>query len=172
MYKTLDPKWNQNFEFLDDGSQLELQVRDHNAIMASSSIGYCIVEYQRLPPNEVYDKWIPLQGVKNGEIHVQVTRRVPELQKRPSIDSDSLSNKAHKISSQMKQLLFKLQSLAGDEDFEQLSSTLTELQSLEDTQEEYMLQLETERMLLLNKINDLGQELLNSSPPLDRRTSY
>lgn len=172
VYKTLDPKWNQNFEFLDDGSQLELQVRDHNAIMASSSIGYCIVEYQRLPPNEVYDKWIPLQGVKNGEIHVQVTRRVPELQKRPSIDSDSLSNKAHKISSQMKQLLFKLQSLAGDEDFEQLSSTLTELQSLEDTQEEYMLQLETERMLLLNKINDLGQELLNSSPPLDRRTSY
>lgn len=46
---------------------------------------------------------------------------------------------------QMKQLLFKLQLLAGDKDFEQLSSTITKLHpSLEDTQEENMLQLKTE----------------------------
>ncbi|KAK9714101.1 hypothetical protein RND81_06G071700 [Saponaria officinalis] len=172
VYKTINPKWNQTFEFPDDGSPLELQVRDHNAILSSSSIGNCIVEYQRLPPNELSDKWIPLQGVKKGEIHVQVTRRVPELLRRHSSDSDSLSNKAHSISDQMKQMLIKVQSMARAEDLEELSSTLTELQSLEHTQEEYMLQLETERMLLLNKINDLGQELLNSSPALSRRTSY
>lgn len=172
LYKTLNPKWNQTFEFLDDGSQLELHVRDHNAILASSSIGNCVVEYHRLPANEVSEKWIPLQGVKKGEIHVQVTRRVPDFQTRPSMESDSLSIKAHTISGQMKDLLVKLQSLAGNEDFEQISSTLTEIQSLEHVQEEYMLQLETERMLLLNKINDLGQELLNSSPSLSRRTSY
>jgi len=64
---------------------------------------------------------------------------------------------------QMKQMLIKLQTLYGDEDFK-LSSTLSDLQSLEDVQEEYMVQLETERMLLLNKVNDLGQELLNSTP--------
>ena len=103
MYKTLHPKWNQTFEFLDDGSQLELQVKDHNAILASSSIGNCTVEYQRLPPNETSDKWIPLQGVKKGEIHVQITRRVPELHKAPSVDSsDSLSIKAHTISGQVR----------------------------------------------------------------------
>lgn len=172
VFKTVNPKWNQTFEFPDDGSQLELQVRDHNAILASSSIGNCIVEYQRLPPNEVSDKWIPLQGVKKGEIHVQVTRRVPDLQKRPSVDSDSLSNRAHAISDQMKEMLIKLQSTIGTKDVEELSSTLSELQSLEDSQEQYMLQLETEKMLLLNKIGDLGQELLNSSPSISSRISY
>uniref|UniRef100_A0A7C9EPD9 C2 domain-containing protein n=1 Tax=Opuntia streptacantha TaxID=393608 RepID=A0A7C9EPD9_OPUST len=173
VYKTLHPKWNQTFEFLDDGSQLELQVKDHNAILASSSIGNCTVEYQRLPPNETSDKWIPLQGVKKGEIHVQITRRVPELHKAPSVDSsDSLSVKAHTISGQMKRLLIKLQSLAAEEDLEQLTSTLTDLQSLEDEQEGYMLQLETERMLLLKKINELGQELFQSSTALDRRASH
>lgn len=72
----------------------------------------------------------------------------------------------------MKLLLNKLQSSVGISDLEELSSTLSDLQSLEDSQEQYMLQLETERMLLLNKINDLGQELLNSSPNLSRRISY
>lgn len=101
VFKTLNPKWNQVFEFPDDGSSLELQVRDHNAILSSSSIGNCIVEYQRLPPNEVFQKWIPLQGVKKGEIHVQVTRKVPDLDKRPSLDSDSVSNKAHTIADEV-----------------------------------------------------------------------
>ena len=72
----------------------------------------------------------------------------------------------------MKLLLNELQSSVGINDLEELSSTLSDLQSLEDSQEQYMLQLETERMLLLNKINDLGQELLNSSPNLSRRISY
>jgi len=104
VYKSLNPKWNQTFEFLDNGNQLELQVRDHNTILASSGIGNCIVEYQRLPPNEVSDKWIPLQGVKKGEIHVQITRRIPDLQKRPGVDSDSLLNKALAISAQVQLL--------------------------------------------------------------------
>jgi len=73
---------------------------------------------------------------------------------------------------QMKRLLIKLQSLAAEEDLEQLTSTLTDLQSLEDEQEGYMLQLETERMLLLKKINELGQELFQSSTALDRRASH
>ncbi|XP_048500476.1 uncharacterized protein LOC104893574 isoform X2 [Beta vulgaris subsp. vulgaris] len=172
VYRTLDPIWNQTFEFSDDGSQLELHVRDHNAILSSSSIGNCVVEYQRLPPNELFDKWIPLQGVKKGEIHVQVIRRIPDLQTKPSVDSDLLSNRAHATSDQMKQLFVKLQSSVEANNTEELSSTLSELQSLEDSQEQYMLQLETERTLLLNKISDLGQELLNSSPNISRRISY
>lgn len=72
----------------------------------------------------------------------------------------------------MKQLFVKLQSSVEANNTEELSSTLSELQSLEDSQEQYMLQLETERTLLLNKISDLGQELLNSSPNISRRISY
>jgi hypothetical protein len=53
------------------------------------------VEYEHLHGNQTIDRWIPLQGVRKGEIHIQLTRRVaekqtevvdvPELQK--SIDS-------------------------------------------------------------------------------------
>ncbi|XP_039042870.1 uncharacterized protein LOC120181912 [Hibiscus syriacus] len=166
MYKTLNPKWHQTLEFPDDGSPLELHVKDHNALLPTSSIGDCVVEYQRLPPNEMADKWIPLQGVKRGEIHVQVTRKVPELEKRPGLDPEPSLTKAPQISSQMKQMMIKLQSLIEDSNPEGKSAPLSELETLQDMQEEYMVQLETEQMLLLNKIKELGQEILNSSPPL------
>uniref|UniRef100_A0A9I9CDU6 Synaptotagmin-5-like n=1 Tax=Cucumis melo TaxID=3656 RepID=A0A9I9CDU6_CUCME len=106
MYKTLSPQWNQVLEFPDNGSPLLLHVKDHNALLPTSSIGDCVVEYQGLPPNQMFDKWIPLQGVKRGEIHIQITKRIPELDKRSSLDSktsldsDIHMNKAHHISSQ------------------------------------------------------------------------
>ncbi|KAA8542711.1 hypothetical protein F0562_023790 [Nyssa sinensis] len=171
IHKTLHPRWDQTLEFPDDGSPLVLHVKDHNALLPTSSIGDCVVEYQRLPPNQMSDKWIPLQGVKKGEIHIQITRKVPELEKRSSLDSDSSSTKAHQISSQMKQRMIKLQSLIDDGNLEGLSACLGEVESLYDTQEEYMLQLETQQMLLLNKINELGLEIFNSSPSLSRRSS-
>ncbi|XP_052179915.1 synaptotagmin-5 [Diospyros lotus] len=171
MYKTLNPQWHQTFEFPDNGSPLLLHVKDHNTLLPTSSIGDCIVEYQRLPPNHTSDKWIPLQGVKKGEIHVQITRKVPELGKRPSLESESSATKAREISGQMKQMMIKLQSLMEDDNLDELSTTLSELESLHDMQEEYVVQLETEQTLLLNKINELGQEILNSSPSLSRRSS-
>ncbi|XP_008240261.1 PREDICTED: synaptotagmin-4 [Prunus mume] len=171
MFKTLNPHWNQTLEFPDDGSPLLLHVKDHNALLPTSSIGDCVVEYQRLPPNQMSDKWIPLQGVKRGEIHIQVTRRVPELEKRSSLDSEPSINKAHKISSEMKQMMMKFQSLIEDGNLEGLSTAMSELEALEDTQEEYMVQLETEQTLLLNKIKELGREIFNSSPSLSRRSS-
>lgn len=92
MHKTLDPKWHQTFEFIDDGSPLVLYVKDHNALLPASSIGHCVVEYQMLAPNQMAEKWIPLQGVKRGEIHIQVTRKVAELEK--SVDSELSPTKA------------------------------------------------------------------------------
>src|SRR4051812_9038859 len=89
LYKTLTPRWDQTFEIPDDGSPLVLRVKDYNNLLPTSSIGDCVVEYQRLPPNEMFDKWIPLQGVKKGEIHIQITRKVAELQKRTSFDSET-----------------------------------------------------------------------------------
>lgn len=98
MYKTLNPHWNQTLEFPDDGSPLELHVKDHNALLPTSSIGDCVVEYQRLPPNQMSDKWIPLQGVKRGEIHIRITRKVPDLEKKSSLESNPSINRAHRIS--------------------------------------------------------------------------
>ncbi|TYG91919.1 hypothetical protein ES288_A12G301600v1 [Gossypium darwinii] len=170
MYKTLNPKWHQTLEFPDNGSSLELHVKDHNAVLPTSSIGDCVVEYQGLPPNQMADKWIPLQGVKRGEIHVQVTRKVPELEKKPSVNPDTSLTKAHQISSQMKQMMIKLQSLIDNGNLEGISTPLSELEALQDIQDEYMVQLETEQMLLLNKIKELGQEMLNSSPSLSRNS--
>lgn len=102
MYKTLNPKWNQTLEFPDDGSPLELHVKDYNALLPTSNIGDCVVEYQGLPVNQMADRWIPLQGVKRGEIHVQITKRVPEMQKKSSLGGESPSSKSHQISSQVR----------------------------------------------------------------------
>ncbi|CAM8975289.1 unnamed protein product [Rhodiola kirilowii] len=164
LYKTLNPKWNQTFEFPDDGSSLELHVKDHNALLPTSNIGDCVVEYQRYPPNEMIDEWIPLQGVKKGEIRVQITRKLPLLDKKSSVDSDSSFTKAHQISSQMKQMIIELQSVIGEGNSETLTTQLSELESLQNMQEEYMSQLETEQVLLLNKIKEFSQEFFNASP--------
>ncbi|XP_027359435.1 synaptotagmin-5 isoform X2 [Abrus precatorius] len=171
IYKTLNPQWNQTLEFPDDGSPLVLYVKDHNALLPTSSIGECVVEYQRLPPNQTADKWIPLQGVKRGEIHIQITRKVPETQRRLSLESEPSLSKLHQIPSQIKQMMIKFRSLIEDGNLEGLATILSELETLEDTQEGYIVQLETEQMLLLRKIKELGQEIINSSPSLNRRFS-
>ncbi|ESW32372.1 hypothetical protein PHAVU_002G316700 [Phaseolus vulgaris] len=172
IHKTLNPRWNQTLEFLDNGSPLTMHVRDHNALLPTSSIGECVVEYQRLPPNQMSDKWIPLQGVKSGEIHIQITRKVPEMQTRSSLDSQPSSlSKSHQIPTQMREMLKKFRSLIEDGNLEGLTTTLSELESLEDTMEGYVAQLETEQMLLPSKIKDLGQEFLNSSSSLSSSPS-
>lgn len=71
----------------------------------------------------------------------------------------------------MKQTMMKFQSLIADGNIEGLSTAMSELEALEDTQEGYMVQLETEQVLLLNKIKELGQEIRNSSPSSSRRSS-
>ncbi|PIA39770.1 hypothetical protein AQUCO_02600319v1 [Aquilegia coerulea] len=165
IYKTLSPQWNQTLEFPDDGSPLLLFVKDHNSVLPTSSIGHCIVEYLGLPPNQMADKWIPLQGVTKGEIHVQITRKVPEQPKKSFLNSTMPSlSKAQQISGQMRQMMAKFQALVEDGDLDGLSLALSEMESLEDVQEEYMVQLETEETLLINKISELGQEIYKSSP--------
>ncbi|BAB01103.1 unnamed protein product [Arabidopsis thaliana] len=156
IYKTLQPKWNQTMEFPDDGSSLELHVKDYNTLLPTSSIGNCVVEYQGLKPNETADKWIILQGVKHGEVHVRVTRKVTEIQRRASAGPGTPFNKALLLSNQMKQVMIKFQNLIDDGDLEGLAEALEELESLEDEQEQYLLQLQTEQSLLINKIKDLG----------------
>ncbi|KAJ0962720.1 hypothetical protein J5N97_027842 [Dioscorea zingiberensis] len=160
VHKTLNPQWNQTLEFPDTGRPLVLHVKDHNALLPTSSIGDCVVEYERLPPNQTADKWIPLQGVKSGEIHIQVTRKVPELQKKMTLDTNISSlSKANQISGQIRELLKKVNGLIEDGDLENLSLALSEVENIEDGQVQYMLQLENEKTLLIEKISELGREM-------------
>lgn len=164
IYKTLNPQWHQTLDFPDTGSRLVLHVKDHNAVLPESSIGYCVVEYEMLPPNQIADKWIPLQGVKTGEIHVQITRRIPEKLKKQNFSGHISSfSQAHKTSGKMKEMLKKLQGLVDEGDLERLSPALSELESAGGMLEEYILLLEREKALLVNKINDLGHEIMRSS---------
>lgn len=67
--------------------------------------------------------------------------------------------------------MVKFRSFIEDGNLEGLSTALSELEALEDTQEAYIDQLENEQMLLLSKVKELGQEIINSSPSLSRRSS-
>lgn len=68
-------------------------------------------------------------------------------------------------------MMIKARSEVEDEDLEGVLKSLSELESLHVSQEEFMVQLEREQMLLLTKINELGQEIFNSSSPSLQRTS-
>ena len=107
IYKTLAPNWNQTFEFAETGEPLILHVKDHNAVLPTASIGNCTVEYSMLSPNQPADKWIPLQGVRSGEIHVKIARRVAaDSAKKTSLLTDaSALGKGHKISAQVSQCI-------------------------------------------------------------------
>ena len=102
IYKTLSPQWNQTFEFPETGEPLILHVKDHNAILPTASIGHCTVEYSMLSPNQSANKWIPLQGVNCGEIHVKIARRVSvsDSGKKAALGTDP-SGKGHKIATQV-----------------------------------------------------------------------
>jgi len=105
IYKTLSPQWNQTFEFPETGEPLILHVKDHNAVLPTASIGNCTVEYSMLSPNQSAEKWIPLQGVKSGEIHVKIARRVsvPDSEKKNILGTDP-SGKGHMISTQVQNI--------------------------------------------------------------------
>ncbi|XP_047327846.1 extended synaptotagmin-1-like [Impatiens glandulifera] len=165
MYKTLNPIWNQKFKFLDDGSHLALYVKDHNTVLPTSSIGECVVNYQQLDLNQPCEKWVALEGVKNGEIRIRITRKNFEVEKRLSFESETCTIKAHRNSCLMKQIMIKLDTLVDGDDLGEVSESLRELERLYVGQEEYMIQLETEKKLLLDKISELDHEILNSSPP-------
>ncbi|XP_062198964.1 uncharacterized protein LOC133901402 isoform X2 [Phragmites australis] len=163
IYKTLSPQWNQTFEFPETGEPLILHVKDHNAVLPTASIGHCTVEYSMLSPNQSAEKWIPLQGVKSGEIHVKIARRVPNLEKKTTLATDA-SGKGHTISTQMRDSLKKFTGLVDEGgDPEALSLAVTEMESIQIEQELYIEQLEREKAMLLRKIHELGSEIIRTS---------
>jgi ribosomal 50S subunit-associated protein YjgA (DUF615 family) len=64
---------------------------------------------------------------------------------------------------QMRDMLKKLKGLVEEGDLDTLSNALNEIESVEDTQQEYMDQLERERSLLISKIGELDHEINRTS---------
>lgn len=160
IYKTLHPQWNQTLEFPDDGKSLELHVKDHNAVLPTSSIGHCTVKYQSLPHNQMMDMWIPLQGVRKGEIHIQVTRRLHQTSMTPS-RNDTVNNNAllEKMSTKICSIVKEAHSLVEDGEIEQLFEKIDEVESVEIEQDIHILQLLKEREMLLSKVSELEKEM-------------
>lgn len=71
----------------------------------------------------------------------------------------------------MKQTISKFHALIEEANLDGLSASLNELESLEELQEEYILQLETEQTLLINKVKELGQEILSSPSSISWKSS-
>lgn len=157
IHKTLHPQWSQTFEMSDTGKPLILYVKDHNALLPDSNIGHCKVEYERLPTNQMVDKWIPLQGIRKGEIHVQVTRWPPKSCRRYT--SNGPSNKLLKKSGKVQTLLKQVLSLASTGDTDAICKKLEEIEMVEDEKSVCMSRLLRERDLLLEKIKDLGEAI-------------
>lgn len=155
IYKNLNPQWNQTLEFPDDGKSLELHVKDHNTLLPTSNIGHCIVNYQSLPFNETLDTWIPLLGVKKGEVHIQLTRRFHLPHKKPSSQSVNMNNVLSKTSSKISSFLKEALQLAEEDDMEQLCEKVSEIESLESEQDAQISQIFREKEMLLSKISEL-----------------
>ncbi|KAG0567966.1 hypothetical protein KC19_7G175800 [Ceratodon purpureus] len=166
VYKTLTPSWAQTLEFPDDGSPLVLHVKDYNTILPTSSIGHCEVEYERLPPNQTLDQWLPLQGVNKGEIHIQLTRRAPESQLAVNSEDNKLSGvpsgnaKLQRTAGKVRSLIRKAMALAEEEEeTEDIRQMLEELEGAEEERESTISQLQKDRDLLIAKVRELEQAM-------------
>ncbi|KAL2630102.1 hypothetical protein R1flu_014788 [Riccia fluitans] len=181
VYKTLNPQWNQTIDFAEDGSPLVLHVKDYNYMLPVVSIGHCCVDYEKYPPNQTVDLWLPLSGVAKGEIHMQLTRRQPEStgekEKYPDNEgSNTLSSmlsgvgspqrlpagstKLQRTSGKVRALIRRAMALAEEEeDTEDIRTMLEELETAEEERDSVVLQLQRDRDILIAKVKELDQAM-------------
>ncbi|MCO5605153.1 hypothetical protein L7F22_059333 [Adiantum nelumboides] len=155
--KKLNPQWNRTLKFPKDEKVLELHVKDHNVLLRTTNIDHCIVEYKDVLPNQTSDTWLRLRGVKTGEVHVQVARRLHAPQEAPirqPVNSKSLlKNTSLKISSCLKEAF----QLVEDGETGQLREKIAEIELLVNDQEARILQVIREKEMLLSKISELDR---------------
>eukprot|EP00850_Spirogloea_muscicola_P019678 SM000196S05370 [mRNA] locus=s196:221133:226791:+ [translate_table: standard] len=73
--RSTTPQWYQTLQFVDIGASLELHLKDHHSLRKAHELGHCIIDYQSLPQGQAHDRWVPLIGLHEAELRVQVTRR-------------------------------------------------------------------------------------------------
>ncbi|EFJ29672.1 plant synaptotagmin [Selaginella moellendorffii] len=160
IYRSLSPLWNETMDLIDDGSPLELHVKDYNAILPTASIGHCAVDYQRQARNQTVDRWIPLQGVAKGQIHIQITRRELRKQEHPPAIERQRSSRVEEVSGRVQEVVSRLFSMVDSEDVkDQMQAQLEELVNAEQEQKVLVLQLLKEKELLLSKVKDLQRAM-------------
>ncbi|XP_041417785.1 extended synaptotagmin-1-like [Xenopus laevis] len=72
--KNLNPQWNQTFEILFSdlpGQEIEFEVLDKN-VQRDDSLGSCKIAVPHVLKKKFIDKWIRLDNVKSGELHIKV----------------------------------------------------------------------------------------------------
>lgn len=74
--KTLTPKWQEEFKIpifsWDSPNQLVLNVRDKDTFR-DDELGVCTINVSNLRGGQRHDKWISLEKVKMGRLHVAIT---------------------------------------------------------------------------------------------------
>ncbi|CAO2204994.1 unnamed protein product [Urochloa humidicola] len=74
--KTLSPKWFEEFKIpitsWEASNELVMEVRDKDP-MFDDSLGGCTIDLHELRGGQRHDKWISLNNVKKGRIHLAVT---------------------------------------------------------------------------------------------------
>ncbi|XP_041446881.1 extended synaptotagmin-1-like [Xenopus laevis] len=72
--KTLNPEWKQTFEILFSelpGQEIEFQLWDRD-VARDDPMGSCKIAVSQVLKKKCVDKWIRLQNVKSGELHIKV----------------------------------------------------------------------------------------------------
>ncbi|KAF8649516.1 hypothetical protein HU200_064271 [Digitaria exilis] len=74
--KTLSPKWFEEFKIpitsWEASNELVMEVRDKDP-MFDDSLGECTIDLHELRGGQRHDKWISLNNVKKGRIHLAIT---------------------------------------------------------------------------------------------------
>ncbi|PAN45382.1 hypothetical protein PAHAL_9G114700 [Panicum hallii] len=91
--KTLSPKWFEEFKMpitsWEASNELFMEVRDKDP-MFDDLLGECIIDLHELRGGQRHDKWISLNNVKKGRIHLAVTVEDVSKDKNVSCLDESL----------------------------------------------------------------------------------
>jgi len=69
----LNPMWNQEFIFQEVGGGEYLKIKCYDADrFADENLGSARVNLQGLVEGQVKDVWVPLEKIKQGEIHLRI----------------------------------------------------------------------------------------------------
>lgn len=69
----LNPTWNQDFIFQEVGGGEYLKIKCYDAdLIGDENMGSARVNLQGLEEGQIKDVWVPLERIKQGEIHLKI----------------------------------------------------------------------------------------------------
>ncbi|XP_041445735.1 extended synaptotagmin-1-like isoform X2 [Xenopus laevis] len=77
IHKNLNPKWNETFEILYSDlpdQEIEFNLISDKGVKINQQLGSCRIRIKEVPERGFIDKWIDLENVKSGQLHIKVTR--------------------------------------------------------------------------------------------------